>query len=155
MPATEAKLYVILGSHSCRTGMLLLEHKGVSYRRVEVPTGLHPLALRLLGFEGNRAPLRSTGERPNRPLATLDRLQKFRRIKTSLQDCRTTGPRGTQGHSRFLAHQRGCKSRNSHDNVLSFMSPLICDDMFLLVAAGSQRRVCPITEQHRIPIAKF
>jgi glutathione S-transferase len=70
----EAKLYVILGSHSCRTGMLLLEHKGVSYRRVEVPTGLHPLALRLLGFEGNRAPLRSTGERPNRPLATLDRM---------------------------------------------------------------------------------
>lgn len=74
MRTVEAKLYVILGSHSCRTGMLLLEHKGVSYRRVEVPTGLHPLALRLLGFEGNRAPLRSTGERPNRPLATLDRM---------------------------------------------------------------------------------
>jgi glutathione S-transferase len=74
VPAMEAKLYVILGSHSCRTGMLLLEHKGVSYRRVEVPTGLHPLALRLLGFEGNPAPLRSTGERPNRPLGVLDRL---------------------------------------------------------------------------------
>ena len=74
MPATEAKLYVILGSHSCRTGMLLLEHKGIPYRRIEVPTGLHPLALRLLGFEGNARPLRSTGERPNRPLATLDRL---------------------------------------------------------------------------------
>ncbi|MFI4984645.1 MAG: hypothetical protein ACHP93_02660 [Solirubrobacterales bacterium] len=74
MPAMEAKLYVILGSHSCRTGMLMLEHKGVSYRRVEVPAGLHPLALRLLGFEGNAAPLRSTGERPNRPLGTLDRM---------------------------------------------------------------------------------
>jgi glutathione S-transferase len=74
MPATEAKLYVILGSHACRTGMLLLEHKGISYRRIEVPTGLHPLALRLLGFAGNTGPRRSTGERPNRPLATVDRL---------------------------------------------------------------------------------
>jgi glutathione S-transferase len=72
--AMEAKLYVILGSHSCRTGMLMLDHKGIPYRRVEVPTGLHPLALRLLGFEGNAAPLRSTGERPNRPLGTLDRM---------------------------------------------------------------------------------
>jgi glutathione S-transferase len=54
--------------------MLMLEHKGISYRRVEVPTGLHPLALRLLGFEGNATRLRSTGERPNRPLGTLDRL---------------------------------------------------------------------------------
>jgi glutathione S-transferase len=54
--------------------MLLLEHKGVSYRRVELPTGLHPLALRLLGFEGHRAPLRSTGERRNRPLEMLDRM---------------------------------------------------------------------------------
>jgi glutathione S-transferase len=70
----EPKLYVILGSHSCRTGMLMLEHKGVSYRRVEVPTGLHPLAMRLLGFEGNAAPLRSTGERPNRALGVLDRM---------------------------------------------------------------------------------
>lgn len=74
MPATDAKLYVILGSHSCRTGMLLLEHKGIPYRRIEVPTGLHPIALRLLGFEGNAGPLRSTGERPNRLLGKLDRL---------------------------------------------------------------------------------
>lgn len=74
MPTPEAKLYVILGSHACRTGMLMLEHKGIPYRRVDLPAGLHPLALRLLGFEGNSAPLRSTGERPNRPLGTLDRI---------------------------------------------------------------------------------
>ena len=74
MPAMETKLYVILGSHACRTGMLLLEHKGIPYRRVEVPTGLHPLALRLLGFAGSIEPLRSTGEGPNRLLGTLDRL---------------------------------------------------------------------------------
>jgi glutathione S-transferase len=35
-----AKLYVILGSHACRTGMLLLEHKGIDYRTVTIPTGM-------------------------------------------------------------------------------------------------------------------
>jgi len=62
----EAKLYVILGSHACRTGMLLLEHKGIDYERVEMPTGLHPFALRLAGFSGNRDALRNLdGERPH------------------------------------------------------------------------------------------
>jgi glutathione S-transferase len=49
----DAKLYVILGSHACRTGMLLLEHKGIPYKPVRIPTGLHPVATRLLGFPGN------------------------------------------------------------------------------------------------------
>jgi hypothetical protein len=37
----KPKLYVILGSHACRTGMLKLEHKGIDYERVELPAGLH------------------------------------------------------------------------------------------------------------------
>jgi glutathione S-transferase len=45
------KLYVIPGSHACRSAMLMLEHKQVPYRRVEVPTLLHPLAVRLHGFD--------------------------------------------------------------------------------------------------------
>ena len=44
------KLYVILGSHACRTGMLMLEHKGISYQRVDLFTTLHPLMVRLHGF---------------------------------------------------------------------------------------------------------
>ena len=55
MIVTDAKLYVILGSHACRTGMLMLEHKGIEYERVELPAGLHPVALRLRGFAGNPA----------------------------------------------------------------------------------------------------
>ena len=69
----DARLYVILGSHACRTGMLLLEHKGIEYKRVELPTGMHPFALRALGFAGNREPLRDLdGERPLM-LAAADR----------------------------------------------------------------------------------
>jgi glutathione S-transferase len=70
----EAKLYVILGSHACRTGMLMLEHKGIQYERVELPTGLHPLALRLRGFAGNPAPFRRFDGRHHRMLGTIDRM---------------------------------------------------------------------------------
>jgi glutathione S-transferase len=70
----EAKLYVILGSHSCRTGMLMLEHKSIPYRCVELPTGLHPLALRLYGFDGSESPVRKLGDRRSGVLAALDRM---------------------------------------------------------------------------------
>jgi len=70
----EAKLYVILGSHACRTGMLMLEHKGIEYKRVDLPTGLHPFALRLRGFAGNPAAFRRVDERPHHMLGIADRM---------------------------------------------------------------------------------
>jgi glutathione S-transferase len=69
----EAKLYVILGSHACQTGMLLLEHKRIPYERVELPSVLHPVALRLHGFAGNPSPFRELDDRPHRMLAMADR----------------------------------------------------------------------------------
>jgi glutathione S-transferase len=72
--ASKPKLYVILGSHACRTGMLLMEHKGIEYRPVELPTGLHPFLVRLRGFAGNPAPFRHVDDdRPHRMLAMADR----------------------------------------------------------------------------------
>jgi glutathione S-transferase len=70
----QAKLYVILGSHACRTGMLMLEHKGIEYERVELPTGLHPFLLRLHGFAGNPAAFRRFDDRPRPVLVTADRM---------------------------------------------------------------------------------
>ena len=91
----EAKLYVILGSHACRTGMLLLEHKGIEYRTVVLPTGLHPIALRVLGFAGNLEPFREVDGRTPRQLGMLDRLGTVpalridgRRIKTNREIAR-------------------------------------------------------------------
>jgi glutathione S-transferase len=69
----EATLYVILGSHACRTGMLLLEHKGIAHRTVTIPTGLHPVAVRLLGFPAKGPPRLVDGGSPRR-LRRLDRL---------------------------------------------------------------------------------
>ena len=68
-----AKLYVILGSHACRTGMLMLDHKGISYRAVNLPTGLQPMLLSLHGFRGNAVHRRIGGRRPSM-LAMADRL---------------------------------------------------------------------------------
>jgi glutathione S-transferase len=44
-------LYVIPGSHACRAAMLMLAHKRVPYRRVDIVTLLHPVVARLLGFD--------------------------------------------------------------------------------------------------------
>lgn len=67
-------LYVILGSHACRSGSLMLEHKRIAHRRVVLPTGAHPLLVRALGFPGHREPIRSVDGATHGSLALLDRL---------------------------------------------------------------------------------
>ena len=42
-PAAKIKLYVI-PTHPCRTGMLMLAHKGIPYRQVDLPAGLRAVA---------------------------------------------------------------------------------------------------------------
>jgi glutathione S-transferase len=63
----EATLYGILGSHACKTGELLLEHKRIPYRRVDLPTVFHAGLIRLRGFPGS-AP-RRLGEHERRTWA--------------------------------------------------------------------------------------
>lgn len=67
-------LYVFPGSHACRTGMLMLEHKGIDYRCVNLQSGLHPFSVRLRGFPGNRSPIREVDGQTHGLLALLDRL---------------------------------------------------------------------------------
>ncbi len=76
MSASDAKptLYVISGSHACRSGMLMLEHKQLAYRLVRLPTGMHPFAVRALGFPGHKQAIRKVQGATGRSLALLDRL---------------------------------------------------------------------------------
>jgi glutathione S-transferase len=67
------KLYVIPGSHACRSAILMLEHKQVPYRRVDVVTLTHPLVARLRGFDAGRE-TRSAGARRPLPLRLGDLL---------------------------------------------------------------------------------
>lgn len=57
------KLYVIPGSHACRSAMLMLEHKRVVYRRVDIVTLLHPLVVRLHGFDAGGETRSANGRR--------------------------------------------------------------------------------------------
>ena len=57
------KLYVIPGSHACRSAILMLEHKRVPYRRVDVVTLTHPVRARLHGFNAGGQTRRAGGRR--------------------------------------------------------------------------------------------
>jgi glutathione S-transferase len=67
------KLYVIPGSHACRSAILMLEHKQVPYRRVDIVTLMHPVVARLHGFDAG-GETRTAGARRPRPLRFGDRL---------------------------------------------------------------------------------
>jgi glutathione S-transferase len=57
-------LYVIPGSHPCRSAMLMLEHKQLPYRRVDLVTLLHPRAVRRRGFKASGETRVAGGQRP-------------------------------------------------------------------------------------------
>jgi glutathione S-transferase len=67
------KLYVIPGSHACRSAMLMLEHKRLPYRRVDIVTLLHPVAVRLHGFDAG-GQTRTAGSKRTFGLRMGDRL---------------------------------------------------------------------------------
>ena len=53
---TEVKLYSIPGSHPAAAARAMLGHKGIPYRRVDLPPVVSRGMMRLLGFAGNRVP---------------------------------------------------------------------------------------------------
>src|SRR5436305_15136176 len=67
------RLYVIPGSHACRSAMLMLEHKRVPYRRVDIVTLLHPVVVRLHGFDAG-GQTRTAGGRRTLALRLGDRM---------------------------------------------------------------------------------
>lgn len=52
----DARLYVIPGSHPSMTARLMLERKGIPYRRVDLIPVVSKGALRLVGFTGTTVP---------------------------------------------------------------------------------------------------
>jgi glutathione S-transferase len=61
---TPATLYVVPGSHPSMAGRLMLEHKHIEYRRIDLLPAIHKPLLRLLGFAYTTVPaLRIDGRR--------------------------------------------------------------------------------------------
>jgi glutathione S-transferase len=89
-PATgTATLYVITGSHACRATVLMLEHKGIAFRRVVLPTGLHPMLVRACGFPGHRTPIRTVDGATHRELALLDRMGTVPALRLGVERVQT------------------------------------------------------------------
>src|SRR5437764_15173178 len=93
------KLYVIPGSHACRSAMLMLDHKQVPYRRTDILPLLHPLAVRLLGFDAG-GQTRSIGGRRGFGLRLGDRLGTVPALAADGQRISTN-----HGIARFLDDQ--------------------------------------------------
>jgi glutathione S-transferase len=74
-----ARLYVIPGSHPSRTALMMLERKGIDYRRVDLMPVISKAALRAVRFPGVTVPaLKIDGERiqGSREIArALDRIR--------------------------------------------------------------------------------
>jgi glutathione S-transferase len=78
-PVPEARLYVIPGSHPSMTARLMLELKGIPYKRTDLMPVISKGALRVVGFPGVTVPaLKIDGEKVqgSREIArALDRIQ--------------------------------------------------------------------------------
>jgi glutathione S-transferase len=60
----KGTLYVLPASHPSVAAALMLEHKGIEYRRVDLVSVVHRAALRALGFQGVTVPaLKLDGQR--------------------------------------------------------------------------------------------
>src|SRR5919204_291327 len=80
MPAT---LFGVPASHPTLAAALMLEHKGIDYRRIDFAPAVHRVGLRLVGFRGRTVPaLRLDGRR----------LQGSRRIARALEQLRPEPP---------------------------------------------------------------
>src|SRR6185503_9290186 len=67
------KLYVIPGSHACRSAMLMLEHKGLPYKRKDIVPLMHPIVVRMHGFDAG-GQTRSAGGKRTPGIRVGDRL---------------------------------------------------------------------------------
>jgi glutathione S-transferase len=56
MPRVKVRLYVIPGSHPSMAARLMLESKGVEYKRTDLLSPMHRGVLRALGFPGKTVP---------------------------------------------------------------------------------------------------
>ncbi|HEX8083443.1 MAG TPA: glutathione S-transferase family protein [Solirubrobacteraceae bacterium] len=89
-------LYVIPGSHACRSAMLMLEHKHVPYQCVEFVTLLHPVMARLHGFDAG-GQTRVAGTRRTSGIRLGDRLGTVPALRAGRERISTN-----HGIARFL-----------------------------------------------------
>ena len=76
-------LYSMAISHPARAAGLMLDHKGLEHRRVDIPTGMQPLVLRAVGFREMTVPAMKINGR---------RVQGSLQISRALDEARSEPP---------------------------------------------------------------
>ena len=72
-------LYVVPGSHPSMAARLMLEHKGIDYRRVDLLPAIHKPLLRILRFADTTVPALRLGQRRLQSTLTISRaLERLR-----------------------------------------------------------------------------
>lgn len=131
----EAKVYGIPGSHPVKAAMLMLEHKGIEAKRVDLPNVLCRPVLRAMGFPGptvpavkidgrrvqtTRALARVLDElRPDRPLFPSDPAQRAK-----VEEAERWGDEVLQPVPRRLSFSTPMR-RNRSDFAEFFEGPLL------------------------------
>jgi glutathione S-transferase len=124
-------LYGFRISNSTQTARLMLERKGISFRRVELLPGLHPLALWALGFRHGTVPaLRLDGRRIESTLAIARALEAAvpepslfpadPQLRRAVEDAEAWGEAELQNVPRrlarwMLARDNGARTRIARD----------------------------------------
>lgn len=70
----DVTMYVVPGSHPSMAGRLMLEHKGIAYRRVDLIAALHKPILRALRFRDTTVPALRIDGRRTQNTRTISRL---------------------------------------------------------------------------------
>ena len=131
----EATVYGVPGSHPVKAGVLMLAHKGIQAKRVDLPNAAHRPILRALGFSGTTVPAvkvegrkiqttrglaRALDElRPDPPLLPADPA-----LRPRVEEAERWGDEELQGVARRLAFSSPMRRRRT-DFVDFFEGPLL------------------------------
>src|SRR5919107_689268 len=76
----KATVFAMPGSHSAKAGMLMLEHKGIEAKRIDLPNVVSRPILRAMGFPGRTVPaVKVDGRKVQTTRALARALEGFRR----------------------------------------------------------------------------
>ena len=119
-----ATLFVIPGSHPSMAARLMLEHKGIGYRRVDLMPVISKLAVRVLGFPGITVPaLKLDGRRIQGSLRIARELDRTRpepplfpgdpERRTAVEEAERWGDEVLQGSTRRILWNAIRRDRSS------------------------------------------
>lgn len=143
----KAKVYGIPGSSPVKTGLLMLEHKGIDWSRTDLPPAVSRALVRAMGFPGTRVPaLKLDGRRVQGTRALSRALEELRpdpplfpadpELQAKVEDAERWGDEVLQEIPRRLAFSSPMR-RNRSDFESFFEGRLLGMSPRMAIAIGA------------------